>query len=121
MQRAFSPSGYLDRQADQIEALLLDYEAPARVEGGVVREDRVRYHLTPNVGIGVQNSGCSCRSVAESLGVEGLQIQTEADMSLWICHFVRLLACACCRCCTRCATFSRALRWLACRPIKDRC
>lgn len=79
MQRAFSPSGYLDRQADQIEAMLLDYEAPARVEGGVVREDRVRYHLTPNVGTGVQNLVVAVDRLAESLGVEGLQIQAEAD------------------------------------------
>jgi DNA segregation ATPase FtsK/SpoIIIE-like protein len=79
MQRAFSPSGYLDRQADQIEALLLDYEAPARVEGGIIREDRVRYHLTPNIGIGVQNLVVAADRVAESLGVEGLHIQAEAD------------------------------------------
>jgi DNA segregation ATPase FtsK/SpoIIIE-like protein len=79
MQRAFSPSGYLDRQADQIEAMLLDYEAPARIEGGVVREDRVRYHLTPNVGTGVQNLVVAVDRLAESLGVEGLQIQTAAD------------------------------------------
>jgi DNA segregation ATPase FtsK/SpoIIIE-like protein len=79
MQRAFSPSGYLDRQADQIEALLLDYEAPARVEGGIIREDRVRYHLTPNVGTGVQNLIVAADRLAESLGVEGLHIQAEAD------------------------------------------
>ena len=79
MQRAFSPSSYLDRQADQIEALLLDYEAPARVEGGVIREDRVRYHLTPNVGIGVQNLVVAADRVAESLGVEGLHIQAGVD------------------------------------------
>jgi DNA segregation ATPase FtsK/SpoIIIE-like protein len=78
MERAFSPSSYLDRQANQIEALLLDYEAPARVEGGVIREDRIRYHLTPNVGIGVQNLVVAADRVAESLGVEGLHIQTEA-------------------------------------------
>jgi DNA segregation ATPase FtsK/SpoIIIE-like protein len=78
MQRAFSPSSYLDRQADQIEALLLDYEAPARVEGGVIREDRVRYHLTPNVGTGVQSLVVAADRVAESLGVEGLHIQSEA-------------------------------------------
>ncbi len=79
MQRAFSPSGYLDRQADQIEAMLLDYEAPARVEGGVIREDRVRYHLTPNIGTGVENLVLAVDQLAESLGVEGLQIQAEAD------------------------------------------
>ena len=79
MQRAFSPSSYLDRKTDQIEALFLDCEAPARVEGGVVREDRVRYHLTPNVGIGVQNLVVAADRVAESLGVEGLYIQAEAD------------------------------------------
>jgi DNA segregation ATPase FtsK/SpoIIIE-like protein len=79
MQRAFSPSSYLDRQADQIEALLLDYEAPARVEGGVIREDRVRYHLTPNVGIGVQSLVVAADRVAESLGVQDLYIQAEAD------------------------------------------
>jgi DNA segregation ATPase FtsK/SpoIIIE-like protein len=79
MQRAFSPSGYLDRQADQIEALLLDYEAPARVEGGIIREDRVRYHLTPNVGTGVHNLVVAADRLAESLGVKGLQIQAEVD------------------------------------------
>ncbi len=79
MQRAFSPSGYLDRQADQIEAMLLDYDAPARVEGGIVREDRVRYHLTPNVGTGVQSLVVAVDRLAETLGVEGLQIQTEVD------------------------------------------
>ncbi|TFH37684.1 MAG: hypothetical protein E4G99_01900 [Anaerolineales bacterium] len=79
MQRTFSPSSYLDQQADQIEALLLDYEAPARVEGGVIREDHVRYHLTPNVGIGVQSLVMAADRVAESLGVEGLQVQAEAD------------------------------------------
>ena len=79
MERAFSPSSYLDRQADQIEALLLDYKAPARVEGGIIREDRVRYHLTPNVGIGVQNLVVAADRVAESLGVEGLHIQAGVD------------------------------------------
>ncbi len=79
MQRAFSPSNYLDRQADHIEALLLDYEVPARVDGGMIREDRVRYHLTPNVGTGMQNLLVAADRVAESLGVEGMQIEAEGD------------------------------------------
>lgn len=79
MQRAFSPSSYLDRQADHIEALLLDYEVPARVDGGMISEDRVRYHLTPNVGTGMQNLLIAADRVAETLGVEGMQIEAEGD------------------------------------------
>lgn len=38
---------WLDRQADQIERALTALALPVRVNGGQVREGRVRYHLTP--------------------------------------------------------------------------
>ncbi len=50
MERAFYREAAFNQQANQIESALTHLALPARVAGGVIREDRVRYHLTPAVG-----------------------------------------------------------------------
>ena len=71
------PRVWLDCQADQIERTLAGLSLPVRVNGGHVREGRVRYHLTP---VGVTRletlQGAEAR-VADALGALDVQVARE--------------------------------------------
>lgn len=68
MERAFYKQAYLEQQADQIESALSEIQAPARVDGGVVKEDRIRYHLAPAIGLHADDLMQAMDHVSESLG-----------------------------------------------------
>lgn len=74
MERAFYRQAFLDRQADQIEAALSELAVPARVEGGVVKEDRVEYHLTPALGMRKEELLRVADRFADGIGVDDLRV-----------------------------------------------
>ncbi|MGD8552333.1 MAG: hypothetical protein PVG02_01615, partial [Anaerolineales bacterium] len=83
MERAFYRQAFLDRQADQIEAALSALEVPARVEGGVVKEDRVQYHLAPSLGMQKEDLLRIADRFAEGIGVDDLHVD-QSDESITV-------------------------------------
>lgn len=79
MEGAFYRQAFLDRQADRIEAKLNALSVPARVEGGVVKEDRVRYHLTPAVGTRKDELMRVADRFADGIGVGDLRVEQTAE------------------------------------------
>lgn len=79
MERAFYRQAFLDRQADQIEATLSALAVPARVEGGVVKEDRVQYHLAPALGTQKEDLLRVADRFADGIGVEDLHVDQAAE------------------------------------------
>jgi DNA segregation ATPase FtsK/SpoIIIE-like protein len=75
----FATRPYLDRQADQIEQTLSSLKLPARVQGGQVGNNWVRYHLTPMSGTQVDQVVQAADVVAEAMGVTGLRIAEETQ------------------------------------------
>jgi len=75
----FATRPYLDRQADQIEQTLSSLELPARVQGGQVGNNWVRYHLTPVSGTRVDQIVRAADVVAEAMGVAELRIAEETQ------------------------------------------
>ena len=55
MERAFDQQFYLNRQADQIERALFRLNMPARVDGGYIEKDHIRYLVTPSLGIPLES------------------------------------------------------------------
>jgi S-DNA-T family DNA segregation ATPase FtsK/SpoIIIE len=78
MERAFYREAAFNHQANQIESALTHLALPARVAGGVIREDRVRYHLTPAVGAQPLEFIQLAEDVANAIGVEELRVVREA-------------------------------------------
>jgi len=78
MERAFYQEAAFNRQANQIESALTHLSRPARVAGGVIREDRVRYYLTPAVGAQPLEFIQFAEDVAHAIGVEELRVVREA-------------------------------------------
>lgn len=68
---------WLDRQADQIERAMSNLELPVRVNGGQVREGRVRYHLTPIGTTRWEAVAGSERQVAAALGAAEVRVARE--------------------------------------------
>lgn len=79
MEGALYRQAFLDRQADQIEATLSALAVPARVDGGVVKEDRVRYHLTPAVGTQKEDLLRVADRFADGIGVDDLRVDRAAE------------------------------------------
>jgi DNA segregation ATPase FtsK/SpoIIIE-like protein len=79
MERAFYRQTFLDRQADQIEATLSALAVPARVDGGVVKEDRVQYHLTPAIGTQKEDLLRVADHFADGIGVDDLRVDQDAE------------------------------------------
>ncbi len=79
MERAFYRKAFLDRQADQIEATLSSLAVPARVEGGVVKEDRVQYHLSPAVGTQKEDLLRVADRFADGIGVDDLRVDQASE------------------------------------------
>jgi len=79
MERAFYPEVLFDRQADQIESALTRLALPARVDGGVIREGRVRYHLTPSIGTQPLEVIELAEDVAQELGLHDVRVLHEAS------------------------------------------
>lgn len=74
---SFTTRLYLDQQADQIEQALSSLELPARVQGGKVSSNWVRYHLTPVSGTRVDQVVRAADAVAEAIGVTELRVAEE--------------------------------------------
>ncbi len=79
MERAFYRQAFLDRQADQIEATLSALAVPARVEGGVVKEDRVQYHLAPALGTQKDDLLRVADRFADGIGVDDLRVDQAQE------------------------------------------
>jgi len=78
MERAFYPEAMFDQQADQIESALTRLSLPARVNGGVIRENHVRYHLTPAIGTPPLEVVELAEDVAQEIGVRDVRVLREA-------------------------------------------
>ena len=78
MERAFYPETMFDQQADEIESALTRLALPARVDGGVIRENHVRYHLTPAIGTQPLEVAELADDVAQEIGVKDLRVLREA-------------------------------------------
>jgi DNA segregation ATPase FtsK/SpoIIIE-like protein len=79
MEGAFYKRAYLEQQADQIESALNEIQVPARVDGGIVKEDRVRYHLAPAIGLHAEDLMQAMDYVSESLGGVDVRYIREAQ------------------------------------------
>jgi DNA segregation ATPase FtsK/SpoIIIE-like protein len=79
MERAFYRQAFLDRQADQIETTLSALAVPARVAGGVVKEDRVQYHLAPAVGTQKEDLLRVADNFAHGIGVDDLRFDQTVE------------------------------------------
>ncbi len=79
MEGAFYKQAYLEQQADQIESALNEIQVPARVGGGVVKEDRVRYHLAPAIGLRADDLMQAMDHVSASLGGVDVRYIWEAQ------------------------------------------
>ena len=79
MERAFYRQAHLDRQADQIETTLSALAVPARVDGGVVKEDRVQYHLTPALGTQKEDLLRVADRFADGIGVDDLRVDQAQE------------------------------------------
>ena len=79
MEGAFYKQAYLEQQADQIESALNELQVPARVDGGIVKEDRVRYHLAPAIGLHAEDLMQAMDYVSESLGGVDVRYIWEAQ------------------------------------------
>ena len=77
MGRLFSHRPYLDRQADRIERALSSIDLPARVQGGQIGKDWVRYHLAPVSGTKADQVALAAEVVADAIGVDGLRIAEQ--------------------------------------------
>ena len=79
MEGAFYKQAYLEQQADQIESALSEIQMPVRVDGGVVKEDRVRYHLAPAIGLRADDLMQAMDHVSASLGGADVRYIWEAQ------------------------------------------
>jgi len=79
MERAFYKQAYLEQQADQIESALNEIQMPVRVDGGVVKDDRIRYHLAPAIGLRADDLMQAMDHVSESLGGADVRYIWEAQ------------------------------------------
>lgn len=77
MERAFNQQFYLNRQADQIERALFRLNMPARVDGGYIEKDHIRYLVTPSLGIPLESFLDQAPEVAQEIGVEDVRIARE--------------------------------------------
>jgi hypothetical protein len=68
---------WLNRQADQIERAFSSMSLPVRVNGGQVREGRVRYHLTPLGSTRLEALEERKRELAGQLGARQVLIAPE--------------------------------------------
>lgn len=68
---------WLNRQADQIERALSSMSMPVRVNGGQVREGRVRYHLTPLASTQLEQLEGRRVELANRLGAQQVVIAPE--------------------------------------------
>jgi DNA segregation ATPase FtsK/SpoIIIE-like protein len=78
MERAFYQEAMFDQQADRIESALARLALPARVDGGVIRESHVRYHLTPAIGTRPLEVVELAEDVAQEIGVQDVRVVREA-------------------------------------------
>jgi S-DNA-T family DNA segregation ATPase FtsK/SpoIIIE len=67
----------LDMQADQIEMVLHDYKAPARVTGGNVTPRWVQFLLQPAAGVKVNRVEALSREIAIALGAPSARVTTQ--------------------------------------------
>ena len=79
MERAFYKQAYLEQQADQIESALNEIQMPVRVDGGVVKDDRIRYHLAPAIGLRADDLMQAMDHVSVSLGGAEVRYIWEAQ------------------------------------------
>ncbi len=77
MERAFDQQFYLNRQADQIERALFRLNMPARVDGGYIEKDHIRYLVTPSIGIPLESFLDQAPEVAQEIGVEDVRFARE--------------------------------------------
>jgi hypothetical protein len=68
---------WLNRQADRIERTLSSLDLPVRVNGGNVREGRVRYHITPLGSTQIDALEGAGPAVATALGAEQIRVARE--------------------------------------------
>lgn len=68
---------WLNRQADRIERTLSSLDLPVRISGGQVRENGVRYHLTPMGATQTEALESAQSLVADALGVERVRVARE--------------------------------------------
>ena len=77
MERAFDQRFYLNRQADRIERALFRLNMPARVDGGFIERDHIRYLVTPSIGIPLETFLDQALEVAQEIGVEDVRFARE--------------------------------------------
>lgn len=68
---------WLNRQADRIERTLSSLDLPVRVNGGNVREGRVRYHLTPLGSTQINELEGASSALATALGAQKIRVARE--------------------------------------------
>ncbi len=77
MERAFDQQFYLNRQADRIEKALFRLNMPARVDGGYIEKDHIRYLATPSIGIPLESFLDQAPVIAREIGVEDVRFARE--------------------------------------------
>jgi DNA segregation ATPase FtsK/SpoIIIE-like protein len=77
MSRSSYQQVFLNQQADQLERTLSSLSLPAKVYGGSVGEDRIRYQLTPVSGTRPQAVAQAAEQVADALGVANISVAKE--------------------------------------------
>ncbi|NIS82405.1 MAG: hypothetical protein GTO14_19855 [Anaerolineales bacterium] len=77
MGKSFLNRTYLNRQADSIERALNSMSIPAKVQGGEVGNQWVRYHLAPVSGTHANQVVEAAEAVADAIGVMEVRVAEE--------------------------------------------
>jgi DNA segregation ATPase FtsK/SpoIIIE-like protein len=79
MEKAYINRTYLDRQANQIERALTTMSIPARVQGGQVTDQWIRYRLKPAGDMRVTHVAQAAEAIADAIGAEGIRVAEHGD------------------------------------------
>jgi len=70
---------WLNRNADRIEQILARMSLPARIDGGDVGIDSVRFHLIPLDGIHQDRIAQAAHEIAKAVGVDAVQVSAQSN------------------------------------------
>jgi len=70
---------WLNRNADRIEQILARMSLPARIGGGDVGIDSVRFHLIPVDGINQDRIAQAAQEIAKAVGVDAVQVSAQSN------------------------------------------
>ncbi len=79
MEKAYLNRTYLDRQANQIERALTTMSIPARVQGGQVTDQWVRYLLEPTGEMRAMHVEQVAEAVADAIGATRIRVAERGD------------------------------------------